>query len=216
MTARTVAVYDANVLYPAPLRDLLVRMARACAVRAHWSDAIHDEWTRNLLANRADLTPAQLARTRRLMDAAVPGACVLGHEHLIPTLSLPDPDDHHVLAAAIHAGAEVIVTFNLADFPDAALATHGVRAEHPDRFVARLLDVAEGPAWAAVRQHHDALRNPPMTWDAYLANLSRVGLVKSTAIMARMREDDVALGDQAAPPSRVWSAMAVSWSAVRR
>lgn len=122
-----VAVYDACVLYPAPLRDLLVRAALAGLVRAHWSDQIHDEWTRNLLANRPELSATSIERCRRLMDLHLPEALVTGYESLVPTLTLPDADDRHVLAAAVHAGATLIVTFNLADFPPSQLAPHGSR-----------------------------------------------------------------------------------------
>jgi hypothetical protein len=87
-SAPIIAVYDANVLYPALLRDFLIRLARSGLVGARWSDQIHDEWIRNLLLNRADLTPEQLNRTRRLMDAAVPGAVVEDYEQHIPTLEI--------------------------------------------------------------------------------------------------------------------------------
>ncbi|WP_211214075.1 PIN domain-containing protein [Salisaeta longa] len=106
MSTRPVVLYDANVLYPAQLRDLLMRLAIADLVRAHWSDAIHEEWMRSLLANRRDLTRAQLERTRDLMEAALPGASVDRYQQNIPKVTLPDPDDRHVLAAAVHAGAE--------------------------------------------------------------------------------------------------------------
>ena len=111
--ASFVAVFDACVLYPAPLRDLLLRLALTDLFRARWSAEIHDEWVRAVLARRPDLSPAILDRTRALMDGAVPDAVVTGHEGLIPTLTLPDPDDRHVLAAAIRCQAGVIVTFNL-------------------------------------------------------------------------------------------------------
>jgi PIN domain len=111
------AVYDACALYPAPLRDLLLHLACVGLVRPRWTDAIHDEWIRNLLANRPDLARSQLDRTRALMERAVPDALVRGYEPRIPSLTLPDADDRHVLVAAIEAGAGVIVTFNLADFP---------------------------------------------------------------------------------------------------
>ncbi|HEY0016011.1 MAG TPA: PIN domain-containing protein [Longimicrobium sp.] len=104
MTATPViAVYDANVLYPAALRDFLIRLARQGLVSARWSSVIHEEWIRNLLINRPDLTREQLERTRRLMDAAVPGAVVEGFERHMTDITLPDPDDRHVLAAAIEA-----------------------------------------------------------------------------------------------------------------
>jgi len=132
-----ITVYDACVLYSAPLRDLLVHLALLDVVRAKWTDAIHDEWTRNVLANRPDLTPAQVGRTRALMDQHVRDCLVTGYEELIPTLTLPDPDDRHVLAAAVHAGATVILTFNLKDFPPVALLPHALEAVHPDEYISR-------------------------------------------------------------------------------
>jgi len=93
------AVYDACVLYPAPLRDLLVRLGLSGRFRARWSAQIHDEWQRNLLRNRPDLTAMQIERTSGLMDRAIPDALVCGHEHLVAGLDLPDQDDRHVLAA---------------------------------------------------------------------------------------------------------------------
>ncbi len=111
------AVYDACVLYPAPLRDFLIRLGLSGRFRARWSAQIHDEWKRNLLLNRPDLTAEQLNRTSALMDRAIPDALVTGHEELIAGLTLPDIDDRHVLAAAIRCNASVIVTFNEKDFP---------------------------------------------------------------------------------------------------
>ena len=89
--ASFVAVYDACVLYPAPLRDLLLHLALTDLVRARWTERIHDEWIGALLADRADITAAQLARTRSLMDIAIPDAVVTGYEGLIDQLTLPGP-----------------------------------------------------------------------------------------------------------------------------
>lgn len=105
-----VVVYDACVLHPAPLRDLLVRIAGAGIVRARWSEQILDECFASILASRPDLTGERLQRTRKLMIAAVPDCLVSGHENLIESLWLPDPNDRHVLAAAIRGGAQAIVT----------------------------------------------------------------------------------------------------------
>jgi predicted nucleic acid-binding protein len=105
-TTRPAVVYDANVLYPAHLRDLLMRLAVGDLVQAHWSDRIHDEWMRNVRADYPDVTWEDLEYTRREMDRALPDACVDGHHRLIQDLTLPDPDDRHVLAAAIHADAD--------------------------------------------------------------------------------------------------------------
>src|SRR5579863_9090922 len=132
------ALYDACVLYPAPLRDLLMHLAMADLFRARWTDRIHDEWIRSVLANRPDLRREQLERTRRLMNAHILDCVVTGYEHLIDRLKLPDPNDRHVLAAAIRAGADVIVTMNLDDFPVKVLGPYGIEPQHPDVFVLHL------------------------------------------------------------------------------
>src|SRR6516225_2434590 len=120
------AVYDANILYPAPLRDLFIRLAQAGLVRARWSETIHEKWIRNVIKDNPRLSAERLARTRTLMNEAVRDCLVTGYEELIASLSLPDPDDRHVLAAAIHAGSDVIVTCNLVDFPAEALARFAI------------------------------------------------------------------------------------------
>ena len=166
-----VVVYDANLLYPAPLRDLLIRIAQAGLVRARWTETIHDEWTRNVLANNRHVTPEQFARTRSLMNDAVRDCLVTGYEDLIDTLTLPDADDRHVLAAAIRGG-EVIVTFNLADFPADTLARFGIEAQHPDDFMVCLLDEASGGLCGS-QGSRESLRIPPKTADELLATLER-------------------------------------------
>jgi predicted nucleic acid-binding protein len=165
------AVYDANVLYPSLLRDLLIRIAIAGAVRAHWSEQILDEVFRNLAANRPDLDPHLLARTRSLMNDAIRDVEVTGFEHLIAELELPDVDDRHVLAAAIHAQAETIVTFNLKDFPTAALSSHGVVAQHPDAFLTERFDENSAIVAEAIRRMSEATRNPHRTVAEIIARL---------------------------------------------
>ena len=125
------ALLDSCVLYPARLRDLLLSLAATGLYRPIWSDIIHEEWMNSVLANRPDLTRAQLEATRSAMDRAFPAASVSGFESLIPALILPDPDDRHVLAAALHARAELIITVNLKDFPTAALTPHRIVAAIP-------------------------------------------------------------------------------------
>jgi len=116
------ALLDASVLYSAPLRDLLMHLAVGGLYAARWTDRIHDEWTRSLLQNRPDRTRARLQRTRDLMNSALLDSLISGYEELIPRLRLPDPNDRHVLAAAIHAGADLILTMNLRHFPVRTLA----------------------------------------------------------------------------------------------
>lgn len=175
------AVYDANVLYPAPLRGLFIRLAQAGLVRARWTETIHDEWVRSVLKDNPDLSADRLARTRSLMNDAVRDCLVTGYEDLIDTLSLPDPDDRHVLAAAIRTDAEVIVTFNLKDFPAGTLAAYNVEAQHPDDFLLALFETASGPVCAAVKRQREGLRNPPNTAEELLATLESQGLVQTVA-----------------------------------
>ncbi len=129
------AIFDACVLYPAPLRDFLMWLGLSGRFRARWSRDIHEEWKRNLLLNRPDLTRAHVDRTSDLMDCAISDGLVDGYEELVAGLTLPDPDDRHVLAAAIRCGASVIVTFNQRDFPADVLASYGIESQHPDEFV---------------------------------------------------------------------------------
>ncbi len=126
---------DACVLYPAPLRDLLMELAVADLYRAKWSNAVQEEWIRSALLKRSDLRRKQLERTRDLMNAHVRDALVVDFERLIDVLELPDPNDRHVLAAAIKGRADLIVTYNLRDFPVATLERWGIEAQHPDEFL---------------------------------------------------------------------------------
>lgn len=171
-----VALLDACVLYPPSLRDLLMRAAVAGLYAPRWTEQIHDEWTRNVLADNPQVSAAQRDRTRRLMNQAVPKCIVSDYEALIPTLSLPDADDRHVLAAALQAKARLIVTFNLSDFPEAVLRTHGVRAVHPDPFLDGLFDDASEPFLQAVRTHRASLHSPPKNPGEYLQTLRTNGL----------------------------------------
>lgn len=177
------AVYDACVLYPAPLRDLLMWLGLSGLYRARWSARIHEEWTRNLLKNRPDLTMEQLARTVALMDKAIPGALVTGHEVLCAELSLPDPDDRHVLAAAIRCKAEVIVTFNLKDFPVANLESFDIEAQHPDEFIIDLWDLDQAAVLASVQKHRATLRSPEMDAAQYLNMMLRQGIPQAVKVL---------------------------------
>lgn len=174
----TLALLDANVLYPPALRDLFLWLAAGGLYRPRWTETIHDEWMRSVLADRPDLTRAQLERTRTLMDQVDPQSLVSGYEARIPALHLPDADDRHVLAAAIEAKATVIVTFNLSDFPAAALTPLGLQAQHPDVFLCALFDAAPSPFLAAAAQHRASLRRPPKTGEEYLATLRQNGLLQ--------------------------------------
>ena len=181
MDVPIIAVYDANILYPAPLRDLFIRLAQTGLVLAKWTETIHDEWTRNVAKNNPQLSPERLARTRSLMNEAVRDCLVTGHEDLIESLSLPDPDDRHVLAAAIRANANVIVTYNLKDFPADILVCYDILALHPDDFLISLLDNSADVVYSALKRQRESLRNPPKTAQEVLATLANQGLTESVA-----------------------------------
>jgi hypothetical protein len=178
--ARVVAFLDAS-LYPALLRNLLMHLALRDLFQARWSDRVHEEWIAALLRNRPDLTFAQLTRTRQLMDENVDDALVSGYEHLIGQFTLPDPKDRHVLAAAIHGGASVIVRANLRDFPAEVLASHGIEAQHPDAFVSARLDENPEEVIASLHELRLDLKKPPFTMPELLAGLARQGLAQTVA-----------------------------------
>lgn len=180
MTAYTV-IYDACVLYPAPLRDLLVRLAEKGVVRARWTEQILDEVFASLRRDRPDLAPEKLARTRQRMNDSVRDCLVVGFEPLIDGLALPDPNDRHVLAAAIRSGAQAIITSDLRDFPAAALNAWDIEARHPDDFVVSQVGIASGAVVGAVMQQAAALKNPPCTPEDVLRALERNGLVQTVA-----------------------------------
>jgi hypothetical protein len=96
MPDRPVCLYDANVLYPAQMRDFLMRLALGKVVKARWSEQVHEEWMRNVHADYSDITKEDLRRIRSLMDEALPEALTEGYEDRIEDLSLPDPSDRHV------------------------------------------------------------------------------------------------------------------------
>jgi predicted nucleic acid-binding protein len=178
-----VVLYDANVLYPNTLRDLLIRVAQAGLVQAKWTDQILDEVFGNLATNRPDLDPQGLARTRELMNRAVRDCLVTGYEPLVDALYLPDPDDRHVLAAAIKARAQVIVTHNLKDFPSTVLEEWDMEAKSADDFILDQIDLSHDSVYGAVQRIADSRRNPPARVSDVLAMLERDGLVESVAAL---------------------------------
>lgn len=182
----TTAILDACVLYPAPLRDFFMHLALLDTFRARWTEAIHDEWMRNVLQNRPDLRRDQLERTRELMNAHVRDCLVEDYESLIDTLELPDADDRHVLAAAIHAKADAVVTFNLKDFPAETLAPFGIEAIHPDAFIVTLIDENAAPVISAIENQQSSLKNPPRSMTELLETLENNGL-KETVSRLRQR-----------------------------
>ena len=183
-------VLDACVLYPAELRNLMMWLAVHEVIRPKWSAQIHEEWMRNVLKDRPDLTRRQLERTRRLMDLHGGDCLVFDFEKHIPELKLPDPDDRHVLAAAIESGADAIVTWNVTDFPEGTVGEFGIEIQTPDAMVRLLAEQTEECVVKAMRDHRASLKSPPFTPAEYLDNLKRQGLAESVEILEH-RADEI-------------------------
>lgn len=181
-------VYDANVFYPAPLRDLLMHLAQTGLFRAKWTEAIHDEWTRNLLKDRPELDPKRVERTRDLINQAVPDCLVKGYEPLIPSLTLPDPDDRHVLATAIRCNADAIITFNRRDFAASVLQIYDLEALHPDDFIVDLMDLDRLRVLEAVKRQRAGLKHPPKTAEELLETLVQQGLPRTVALLEQHKD----------------------------
>ena len=144
--------------------------------RPRWTMEIHDEWKRNLLKNRDDLSEAQLQRTVELMNQAVPDCLVENYEGFIDSLTLPDPNDRHVLAAAIKCQADVIVTNNLKDFPKEILNQYVIDVQSPDIFLSHLFDLNSTAFCSAVRQQRERLHKPNHTAEEMLSIFYNQGL----------------------------------------
>ncbi|MBK1633524.1 PIN domain-containing protein [Thiohalocapsa halophila] len=171
--ANFTVIYDACVFYPAPLRDLLVRLAQTRRFRARWTAAIHAEWISSLYAKRPDIPPGKLEAVAEQINDAVPDCLVTGYEHIVDGLDLPDPDDRHVLAAAIRAGAAAIITLNLKDFPDTVLDEYEIFAIHPDDFILDLADLEPQVLARVAKAQRQALQRPPLDPEAFVDVLRR-------------------------------------------
>ena len=168
---RFAAVLDANVIYPAPVRDLLLNLADLEIFSPKWSEIIHEEWIRNLLIKRVDLSRSKLMRTVKIMNSAFPDAEVYGFEELIEELELPDLDDRHVLAAAIHSKADAIITFNQKDFPSKYLNEFSIDVYSPDKFLNLLYKLSPEIVNKAFLNQLASLQNPPKTKEELIETL---------------------------------------------
>jgi predicted nucleic acid-binding protein len=181
---RYTAVLDACVLYPAPLRDLLLSLAAEGIFAARWTNRIQDEWIRHLSANRRDINPEALSRTVAAMNSAIEDCLIERYEYLIDSLALPDPDDRHVLAAAIAGHADAIVTFNLKDFPVAITGAHGIEVLHPDDFVIAQYDLDPIRVLSTIKVLRNRLRQPPRSAEELVMTYERQGLPQMCKILS--------------------------------
>jgi predicted nucleic acid-binding protein len=181
-------VLDANVLLKAPIRDTLLRAAEEGFYLPHWNSTILAEVARNLphLIERRPDASRRAAYLIQRLTMAFPDALVEEQADLLPRLA-NHPGDRHVLAAAIHIGASLILTYNLRHFPRAALAPHGIVAVTPDTLLSQLF--ARDPAiLLEVLREQGADLNPPRTVEAVLATLD-TDAPRFVALVRRARDE---------------------------
>lgn len=182
-----IVVYDACVLYPSALRNVLIELATPdyALFQAKWTERIESEWLENLIINRPDLDSNKLRKTAQIMRIVVPDCIVTNYEKLEAGLELPDPNDRHVLAAAIRSKAQAIITRNLKDFPADVLAEFDIEAIHPDLFLINQFDLSNARVLDAIKNIRGRLVNPKLSAVDYLDSLSVDG---ATAFAQRLAD----------------------------
>ena len=181
------AVLDACVLYPAPVRDILLSFADEGLYQPRWTVQIQEEWIKNLLVNRPDLNHTQLKKLTKMMDTAFPDANVHEYKPWIEKIELPDTDDRHVVAAGIESGSDLILTFNLKDFPFNQLKGFGIAARHPDDFLVDLFDREGSKGYYAFEKQLKRLKNPSLDPAQLLHILRKAGLPRTATILENVR-----------------------------
>jgi predicted nucleic acid-binding protein len=182
---RFTVVLDANVIAGALPRNILLSLAEAGFFRPRWSAQILGEFEAYFTQQFHDSAGA--ARQRRRMEEAFPEAEVSNHEALLEAVDLPDKKDRHVLAAAVHTKAALIVTDNLKDFPSEVLARYEIEAVGLDDFVADILDLAGAEAIAALRGMRRRFRKPALDAEALIAKIENAGLQETAKILYEYR-----------------------------
>ena len=181
--SNTIALLDANVLYSAPLRDIFMQVALTGLFRVKWTETIHDEWITALLRTHPHLDRQRYERTCEFMNQALPDSNVTDYESWIPKIQLPDPDDRHVLAAAIVGKCEVIVTYNLSDFPSETLGVFGITTQAPDDFFVVHLQSNPEKFCFALKIIRTRLKNPFFSVEMYLSTLLKLHLKKTVKLL---------------------------------
>ncbi len=172
------ALLNTSVLFSPAVRDLLLQCAEAGLYQARWSKEVLVELQRALIKRRPDIGEARISRLVSLMTTNFERALVTGHERWVQEIDLPDPNDRHVLAAAIESGCTSIVTLNIRDFPAAALQPYGVAALPPDQFLLGLLIENADALIASAATIRRRLESPPITAERYLEILRHRGLTQ--------------------------------------
>lgn len=160
------AVIDANVLFPVVVRDYLLWLAVYELYTPKWSEKLLEEFREVFARKGKSLESA--ARQIGYINKACPDALIQNYETIIPSITLPDENDRHVVAAAVKCNANVIVTRNLFDFPNDYLKTIGLVAIDPDNFIADMVDLSPQRCREAFREMVLSKNKPPRDELEYL------------------------------------------------
>lgn len=176
-SVRFKAVLDTNVIFPIVVRDLLFWFAYYELYTPKWSSNIFDEWKDVMI--RKGIPKVEAEKRVNKANLAFPDALVLNYDVLIDKLDLPDEKDRHVLAAAIKTNANVIVTNNLVDFPNAYLETFGLKAKSADDFLTDIIDLNHDTAVKAFQELVLHKINPEMDEYQILESFRKNGLAET-------------------------------------
>jgi predicted nucleic acid-binding protein len=179
LVGRYSAFLDANVLHPAFLRGALLWFADARLLRPVWSKDVLIEWRRSVQRRHADMDEVKCDRLQAAFTSHFPDAEVSNYQTFVDAVTLPDPEDRHVLAAAIVGKCNGIITSNLRHFPAETVSKFGIEVIHPDQFIVNVIDLDENKAIGACKRHREAMAISKPTADQYLERFEICGLIQA-------------------------------------
>ena len=182
--ARFTVFLDACILVPIAPCDTLLRLADSGAFRPLWSDRVIEEALRALEQIHPNIDRSRFLSRFRSMDEAFEDARVEGWESLERSIELPDPDDRHVVAAALRGKADAIVTENVKDFPAAVLGALGLEAIRLDNFLLDQYDLNPLATRRIVAEQAATMTQPPVEVNALFSMLSRGGAPRFAKLAA--------------------------------
>lgn len=175
-------------MFSPALRYLLIELADAGVIRLHWSPEVLNELVRAIGRVRPSIDATKLAAQINALDALLPGASVHASPSSMKRVTLPDPDDVHVVGAAWEAGCSILLTFNVRDFPPAILASlePPISPVSPDTFLLRLLTTEATIVLPIIERLRTGLKRPPLSSAAYIDNLARAGLAQTAELLSHL------------------------------
>jgi len=180
-----IILVDACVLHSACCRDLLIQCDIDGHFRLRWTELILAETEQSILRRRPDLTSNQIRRTFKLMNQACPEALQIYDVQRYRQLKLPDPDDNHILTAAISTQSEIILTFNLKDFPSRILNQYQIKAQHPDDWLSKFYQSKPSDLLSSLEKCRTRLSSPALSIREYKSELKKCGLTYLSSLFNR-------------------------------